>query len=112
LRDAGESEGRRVLSEEIVRLLIEDQGFGHTMGFAYKDTARQYGDGSKTLMHLGSFNTFFWYETRRGTPLLGVFLAQRMTYASKRIDGREIIFKVLTPAVETAVFSALNSDPA
>jgi hypothetical protein len=74
------------------------------MGFAYTDTTKRHGPGSRTLMHLGSFNTFFWYELRMGIPLIGVFLGQRMTYASTRIDGREIIFKVLTPAVENAVF--------
>ena len=105
LRDGGKREGREVVSKQVVDLLVKDQGFGHTMGFAYANNSKRHGAGTQTLMHLGSFNTFFWFESRPENQLIGVFMAQRLTYASKEVDGREVIFKCFAPAVESHVFA-------
>src|ERR1700754_304909 len=55
LRDGGKREGREVVSKQVVDLLVKDQGFGHTMGFAYANNSKRHGAGTQTLMHLGSF---------------------------------------------------------
>jgi CubicO group peptidase (beta-lactamase class C family) len=112
LRDGGTSERGRVLSKEVVDLLVKDQGFGHTMGFGYTDESKRYGPGAQTLMHLGGFLTFFWYDQRPGVSLLGVFLSQRLTDISTLTDGTKVIFKVFTPQVEAGVFGPKLSEAA
>jgi CubicO group peptidase (beta-lactamase class C family) len=104
LRDGGVSSGRRVLSERVTSLLVDDQGFGHTMGFAYVDESERNGEGAKTLMHLGGFNTFYWYDLRRGDPLIAMFLTQRLTTATTLNDDPDVIFRVYAPLVEAGVF--------
>lgn len=104
LRDNGVSGGRRVLSDRVVGLLVDDQGFGHTMGFAYVDESQRHGEGAKTLMHLGGFNTFYWYDLRPSNPLIAMFLTQRLTTATTLNDDPDVIFRVFAPLVEAGVF--------
>jgi CubicO group peptidase (beta-lactamase class C family) len=111
LRDGGVAKSGRVLSTEIADLLVKDQGFGHTMGFGYTDESKRHGPGAQTLMHLGGFITFFWYNKRPEASLLGVFLSQRIIDISTLTDGTNIIFKVFTPQVEAGVFGPKLSEP-
>jgi CubicO group peptidase (beta-lactamase class C family) len=112
LRDGGMGQGKRVLSTEIVDLLVKDQGFGHTMGFGYTDDSKRHGPGAQTLMHLGGFITFFWYDKRPAGSLLGVFLSQRITDISTLTDGTNVVFKVFTPRLEAEVFGPKPGEPA
>ena len=102
LRDGGLFEGRRVLSEEIVRLLVTDQGHGHTMGFGYRTKTTPYGQSGGTVEHLGLKMTYFWYDTRPDDPMVGVFLSQRMPNFIANTDmsaGLRPIFRVFLPLV-------------
>jgi hypothetical protein len=115
LRDAGESEGRRVLSEEIVRLLIEDQGFCHTMGFGYRSDTSPYGQCAGTLEHLGNLMTYMWYEPSSDTPLLGVFLSQRLpnvAVMTNMVEGLRIIYSGFILFVESGARGFKLSRPA
>lgn len=98
LRDGG----RGVLSPEIVRLLVDDHGFGHTMGFGFRGRATPYGQGPHTLEHLGSKMTYCWLELHRDDPLLGVFFSQRLPNISVDPNlsaGLRVIFRAFVPAV-------------
>jgi CubicO group peptidase (beta-lactamase class C family) len=106
LRDGGMSRGRPVLSEEIVRLLVEDQGFGHTMGFGYAEKKNRYGNGVGTLSHLGRFMTYIWYDPGQDNPVIGVFLSQRLTnlFAVRNLaEGTRVIFSEFVPLVTKSV---------
>ncbi|GGM54569.1 hypothetical protein GCM10012275_27130 [Longimycelium tulufanense] len=102
LRDGGYLGSRRVLSPEIVRLLVEDHGFGHTLGFGYRRSGTPYGQGRDTLEHLGSKMTYCWMELRSEEPLLGVFFSQRLPNIAVNPNmgtGMKAIFRVFVPAV-------------
>ena len=109
LRDGGLYRGRRVLSERIVRLLVEDQGHGHTLGFGFRSQVTPYGQSAGTLEYLGFKMTYFWLDPRPEQPLLGVFLSQRLPNVSVNTnlnEGLQVIFKVFVSQVRSAVFSA------
>lgn len=109
LRDGGCLGGRRILSPQIVRLLIGDHGFGHTMGFGYRREATPYGQGPSTVEHLGSKMTYCWLDPRPERPLLGVFLSQRLpniVVNSNMSAGLKVIFRVFVPAVTSGVYGA------
>jgi CubicO group peptidase (beta-lactamase class C family) len=115
LRDGGESEGGRVVSEEIVRLLVEDQGFGHTMGFGYRSDTSPYGQAAGTLEHLGNLMTYMWYEPSSDYPLLGVFLSQRLpnvAVMTNMVEGLRIIYSGFILLVESGVRGFQLSRPA
>jgi beta-N-acetylhexosaminidase len=100
LRDGGVSQSRTILSRQIVSLIVNDQGFGHTMAFGYHTQVTPYGQGAGTLEHLGNMMTYFWYDPRADDPLLGVFLSQRVTNImvnNNMTDGMRIIFRVFVP---------------
>jgi CubicO group peptidase (beta-lactamase class C family) len=102
LRDGGVFKSRRVLSDQIVRLLVTDQGHGHTMGFGYRDKLTPYGQSAGTVEHLGLKMTYFWYDTRPDDPVVGVFLSQRMPnfIANTNMSaGLRPIFRVFLPLV-------------
>jgi CubicO group peptidase (beta-lactamase class C family) len=102
LRDGGMSRGRQVISKEIVSLLVDDQGFGHTMGFGYAEKKNRYGNGVGTLSHLGRFMTYIWYDPDRNNPVIGVFLSQRLTnlFAIRNLaEGTRVIFSEFVPLV-------------
>ena len=115
LRDEGRGEGGRVVTERIVRLLVEDQGFGHTMGFAYVDESKHYGQGAFTIMHLGRFNSFIWIDHRPVATVLGVFLSHRLTSLagnSNMLEGTAVIFNEFIPTLEAGVFGSNLARPA
>jgi hypothetical protein len=96
------AETGRVLSTEIVDLLVKDQGFGHTMGFGYNNDTNRSGQTAGTIDHLGRFMTYIWYEPRPEKPMLGVFLSQRLTNIavnSDLTDGMRVIFKIYIPQI-------------
>jgi CubicO group peptidase (beta-lactamase class C family) len=108
LRDGGTSERGRVLSKEVVDLLVKDQGFGHTMGFGYFINPSPYGQASGYIDHLGRFMTYFWLDPREGNPLLGVFLSQRVTNVlvnSNMTDGMKVVFSIYVALVESGHLS-------
>lgn len=105
LRDGGRLDGRRVLSEQIVRLLTDDQGFGHTMGFGYRKAATPYGQRPDTIEQLGSKMTYCWFERDDVDPFVGVFLSQRWPNIAVNPNmsaGLKVIFRVFVPAVSGA----------
>lgn len=107
LRDGGVSGSRRILSPTLVRLLTQDQGFGHTMGFGYRSRSTPYGQGEHTLEHLGSKMTYFWYDPRPDEPLIAVFLSQRLPNIAINMNmgaGMKVIFRVFVPMVNSGVF--------
>jgi CubicO group peptidase (beta-lactamase class C family) len=107
LRDGGSAGPHRILSPRIVRLLVANHGFGHTMGFGYRRQATPYGQGSNTLEHLGSKMTYCWLDLRQDEPLLGVFLSQRLpnvTVNPNMAAGMRVIFRVFIPAVTSGVY--------
>lgn len=115
LRDGGVYESRRVLSPLIVRLLVEDQGHSHTMGFGFRGQATPYGQGAGTVEHMGFKMTYFWYDPAPGFPLLGVFLSQRLPNVSVNTnltDGLHVIFRVFVPQVSSNAFRAQVVHPA
>lgn len=102
VRDGGVYRQRQVLSTAVVKLLMTDHGFGHTMGFGYRRSTSPYGQGPGTLDHLGNIMTYFWYDPRQDDPLLGVFLSQRLANAivnNNMADGMLAIFRVFVPLV-------------
>jgi CubicO group peptidase (beta-lactamase class C family) len=114
LRDGGQFQSRRVLSSQIVNLLIEDQGHSHTMGFGYRSQPTPYGQSAGTLEHMGYKMTYFWYDPRPENPLIGVFLSQRLPSIAVNInigDGLHAIFRVFVSAVKSKVFGAKVSSP-
>jgi hypothetical protein len=83
-----------------VRLLVEDQGYGHTMGFGYRGQTTPYGQGPGTIDHLGNIMTYFWYDPRPDNPLMGVFLSQRLANAvvnNNMAEGLRVIFRIFVP---------------
>lgn len=115
LRDGGLHEGRRLLSADVVRLLVQDQGFGHTMGFGFRSQTTPYGQGTGTLEHMGRYMTYFWYDPRPEAPLLGVFLSQRLTNVAVQTnmaEGMQVIFRVFVPGVKRGVYGAPVPSPA
>jgi len=107
LRDGGTFRSRRVLSPRIVSLLVDDQGHGHTMGFGYRGHFTPYGQRAGTLEHLGLKMTYFWYEPAPDSPLVGVFLSQRMPnfIANTNLsEGLRPIFRVFVPLVTSNAF--------
>ena len=114
LRDGGAHGSRRILSPEVVRLLVEDQGHGHTMGFGFRAQPTPYGQGSGTLEHMGYKMTYFWYDPKPKEPLLGVFLSQRLPNVAVNTnlsDGMQVIFKVFVPLARSGV-SGTRTRPA
>jgi CubicO group peptidase (beta-lactamase class C family) len=106
LRDGGMHEGRRVVSRDVMRLLVEDHGFSHTMALGLRRTATPYGQSPGTLEHLGNIMTYFWLDPRAGDPLLGVFLSQRLANAlvdNNMLDGMKVIFRLFVPLVSRGV---------
>jgi CubicO group peptidase (beta-lactamase class C family) len=102
IRDDGMRGPRRIVSAAVMNLLVTDHGFGHTMAFGYRRTTTPYGQGPGTLDHLGNIMTYFWYEPRRGNPMTGVFLSQRLANAlvnNNMADGMKVIFRVFVPLV-------------
>lgn len=115
LRDDGVYQSRRILSRQIVRLLVEDQGHSHTMGFGFRAQATPYGQGMGTLEHMGYKMTYFWYDPGKENPLLGVFLSQRLPNVAVNTnlaDGLHVIFRVFVSQVKSKAFGALISQPA
>jgi CubicO group peptidase (beta-lactamase class C family) len=100
LRDGGISQSRTILSRQLISLIVNDQGFGHTMAFGYHAQTSPYGQGAGTLEHLGNMMTYFWYDPRANNPLLGIFLSQRVTNImvnNNMTDGMRVIFRVFVP---------------
>jgi CubicO group peptidase (beta-lactamase class C family) len=114
LRDGGVYQSRRILSTEVLRLLVEDQGFGHTMGFGYRRQTTPYGQGPGTLEHMGNMMTYFWYDPDPGNSLLGVFLSQRICNVAvnnNMSDGMRVIFRLFVPLVKGGVYGLPPSRP-
>jgi CubicO group peptidase (beta-lactamase class C family) len=106
LRDGGMHDGRRVVSPEVMRLVLEDDGLGHTMALGHRVSATSYGQGPGTLEHMGNTMTYFWLDPRGDDPLLGVFLSQRLANAmanNNMFDGMKVIFRLFVPRVSRAV---------
>jgi CubicO group peptidase (beta-lactamase class C family) len=103
LRDGGIGpRSQRILSSDVLDLVVRDHGFGHTMAFGYRAHTTPYGQSPGTLEHLGNIMTYFWYEPRGDDPLLGVFLSQRLANAvvhNNMMDGMKVIFRVFVPLV-------------
>ncbi|MCA1561431.1 MAG: beta-lactamase family protein [Chloroflexi bacterium] len=92
--------GHEVLSPDVLKLMVTDHGFGHTMTFGYRGTTTPYGQGPGTLDHLGNIMTYFWYDPVK--ELLGVFLSQRLANAivnNNMMDGLRAIFSGFVPLV-------------
>lgn len=105
IRDGGVFRARPVLSPQIVSLLTDDQGHGHTMGFGFRSRPTPYGQRAGTLEHLGMKMTYFWYDGAAGDGVLGVFLSQRMPnfIANTNMgEGLRPIFRVFVPAVNSS----------
>jgi CubicO group peptidase (beta-lactamase class C family) len=108
LRDGGVFQSRRVLSPEIVSLLVQDQGHGHTMGFGFRSQTTPYGQSAGTLEHMGYKMTYFWYEPRLEQPLIGVFLSQRLPNVAVNTNlatGMHAIFRVFVTLVRAENFA-------
>lgn len=110
IRDGGVFRSRRVLSSQIVSLLADDHGHGHTMGFGLRGRPTPYGQRAGTLEHLGMKMTYFWYDRSVsgdggvGDSVLGVFLSQRMPNFianTNMSEGLRPIFRVFIPAVNS-----------
>jgi CubicO group peptidase (beta-lactamase class C family) len=113
LRDRGMSRGRSILSPTIVSLLVDDQGYGHTMGFGYRSRPTPYGQGAGTLEHMGNAMTYFWYDPVPDNPLIGVFLSQRLTNVAVNNNmgaGMKVIFRVFVPLVKGGIFGSLSAE--
>jgi CubicO group peptidase (beta-lactamase class C family) len=106
---------RRVLSPRIVRLLVEDQGHAHTMGFGFRGRPTPYGQTAGTVEHMGFKMTYFWLEPRRDDPLTGVFLSQRLPNVAVNTnlgDGMHVMFSVFVPLVGAALSKTELQQPA
>src|SRR5579884_2439171 len=79
VRDGGRSECKQVLPARVVARMVEDQGFGHTFGFGFRRGASIHGQHAGVLEHMGHHMTYFWLDPHPATPLIGVFLSQRLT---------------------------------
>jgi CubicO group peptidase (beta-lactamase class C family) len=115
LRDGGVFQSRRILSSQVVKLLVEDQGHAHTMGFGYRSQLTPYSQSAGTLEHMGYKMTYFWYEPRADNPLFGLFLSQRLPNISVNTnltDGMHVIFRVFVPQVKAECFGAKVLHPA
>jgi CubicO group peptidase (beta-lactamase class C family) len=102
VRDGGMRGADRLLSPAVVKLLVTEQGFSHTMAFGHHGTPTPYGQGPGTLDHLGNLMTYFWYDPRPDNPVLGVFLSQRLANAivnNNMFDGLRVIFRKFVPLV-------------
>jgi CubicO group peptidase (beta-lactamase class C family) len=102
LSRGGRFKSHSVLSPAIVRLLVEDQGHSHTMGFGFRRRTTPYGQGAGTLEHMGFKMTYFWLEPRHDDHLTGVFLSQRLPNVAVNTnlaDGMQVIFSVFVPLV-------------
>ena len=102
LRNGGMRGVDRILSPAVVKLMVSDGGFGHTMAFGYHGNASPYGQGPGTLDHLGHLFTYFWYDPRPNNPVVGVFLSQRLANAivnNNMFEGLRGIFKGFVPLV-------------
>jgi len=114
LRDGGMFESRRILSPEIVRLLVEDQGHAHTMGFGFRGQPTPYGQGPGTIEHMGYKMTYFWYDPAPDNPSLGVFLSQRLPNIAQNTnlaDGLHVILRVFVPLIKSELSSAEVPQP-
>jgi CubicO group peptidase (beta-lactamase class C family) len=114
IRDGGLYRSRRILSPEVVRLLGEDHGFGHTMGFGYRSQPNAYGQGPGTLEHLGGKMTYFWYDPHAGSPIIGAFLSQRLPNIAVNNNmtvGMQVIFRVFLTLVNRGVFESFTASP-
>jgi CubicO group peptidase (beta-lactamase class C family) len=115
LRDDGVFQSRRVLSPQIVSLLIKDQGHSHTMGFGYRGQATPYGQGAGSVEHMGYKMTYFWLDPRQGDPLTGVFMSQRLPNVAVNTnlaDGMQVIFRVFVSAVNSMASGRVAANPA
>ncbi len=109
LKDGGSFRSRRILSPHLVRLLIQDQGHAHTMGFGYRSQATPYGQSAGTLEHMGYKMTYFWYDPQPQAPLIGVFLSQRLPNVAVNTnltEGLTVIFRVFVAALQSSAFRA------
>lgn len=108
LRDGGLSaNGKQILTPAVINLLLNDHGFGHTMGFGYRGHPTPYGQGANMLEHLGSKMTYFWYDPVPENPLLGVFLSQRLPNIAVDTNmgaGMKVIFRVFVLLVNNGIY--------
>jgi CubicO group peptidase (beta-lactamase class C family) len=110
LRDGGVAKSGRVLSPEIVHLLIGDHGFGHTMGFGHRSDATPYGQGPNTIEQLGGMMTYCWMRLGTDTPLLGAFFSQRLPNIVVNPNmgaAMKVIFRLFVPSVHKALNGAM-----
>lgn len=115
LSEGGLFRSRRILSPQIVRLLVEDQGHSHTMGFGFRRRTTPYGQSAGTLEHMGYKMTYFWLEPRGDDPLTGVFLSQRLpniAVNTNLADGMNVIFNIFVPLVRAEMPKAELQAPA
>jgi CubicO group peptidase (beta-lactamase class C family) len=115
LSEGGLFRSRRVLSPRIVRLLVQDQGHSHTMGFGFRRRTTPYGQVAGTLEHMGFKMTYFWLEPRLDDPLIGVFLSQRLpniAVNTNLADGMNVIFNVFVPLVRGEPLKVALQEPA
>jgi CubicO group peptidase (beta-lactamase class C family) len=109
LRDDGCLESQRLLSPDIVDLLVGDRGFGHTMGFGRRRQATPYGQGPDTIEQLGGMMTYCWMQLVADQPLIGAFFSQRLPNIIAEPNmgvGMKAIFRVFVPAVQKALNEA------
>lgn len=102
LRDGGRVGDDRILSPAVTDLLTRDQGFSSTMGFGYRAGPTPYGQGPRTLQHVGDFMTYFWLDPRPGGEVLEVFLSQRLSNIVQNNNmavGMRAIFHRFVPLV-------------
>ncbi len=114
LRDGGVFRARQVLSPAVVKLLVADQGHGHTMGFGFRAGTTPYGQRPGTVEHMGYKMTYFWYEPHPDDPLVGVFLSQRLPNISVNTnlaDGMQVIFRVFVRLVKSPSAEPASSRP-
>jgi CubicO group peptidase (beta-lactamase class C family) len=106
LRHGGVAGTRQVLPERAVRFMVEDQGFGHTLGFGFRRGASIHGQHAGVLEHLGHQMTYFWLDMHVERPLMGVFLSQRLPNIQVNTnmgDGLRVIFRHFLPVVKQGV---------
>lgn len=114
LRDGGVFHSRRVLSPAVVKLLVQDQGHGHTMGFGFRAGTTPHGQRPGTVEHMGYKMTYFWYEPQPENPLIGVFLSQRLPNISVNTnlaEGMQVIFRVFVRLVKSPDVGSMLSRP-
>jgi CubicO group peptidase (beta-lactamase class C family) len=109
LRDRGCMKSRRLLSPEIVDLLVGDHGFGHTMGFGHRRQVSPYGQAPDTLEQLGGMMTYCWMQLSGDQPLVGAFFSQRLPniIANPNMGvGMKVIFRSFVPGVQQSLNGA------